>query len=78
MTSQKLKKRDRRGKGKTLRRCVIIGLHSISGGGVCPSVTLSTTNPTSTDIVVNLVIRDENQATDLYPICKTAQTHPVT
>jgi len=30
-----------------------------------------------TDTVVTLVIRDEKPATDVYPICRTAQTHPV-
>ena len=27
-------------------------------------------------MVVILVIRDKNPATEVYPICKTAQTHP--
>jgi len=27
-------------------------------------------------MVVTLVIRDKNPATEVYPICKTAQTHP--
>jgi len=50
---------------------------SVGGGGVgCPRVTLFTTNPTWTDMVVTLVIRDEKPATDEHPICKTAQTHP--
>jgi hypothetical protein len=43
--------------------------------GGYPSVTLSNTNPTWTDMVVTLVIRDEKPATEGYPICKSAQTH---
>jgi len=46
------------------------------GGGGCFSVTLSITNTTWTDTVVNMFIRDEKPGTDVYPICKSAQTHP--
>ena len=46
------------------------------GEGGCSSVTLSTTNPPWTDMVVTMVIRDEKPATGEYPICKIAQIHP--
>ena len=42
------------------------------GGRDYPSVNLSTTNPTWTD----MVIRDEKPAADLYPIYKSAQNYP--
>jgi hypothetical protein len=57
---------------------ILSGANGINGGGVegCPSITLCTTNPTWIDMVVTQVIRDDKPATDEYPICKTAQTHP--
>jgi len=45
------------------------------GEGGCHSVTVSTTNPIWTDMVVTLVIGTEKPATDVYPICKSAQTY---
>ena len=50
------------------------GINEGRGKGGC--VTLSTTNPPWTDMVVTLVIRDEKPATNKYPLCKTAQTDP--
>jgi hypothetical protein len=80
MTSQKLKKQSwERGSNVTdiSFGIILIGANRFTGGakgeGECPSVTLSTTNPTWTD--VTSVIRDEKPATDVYPICKSAQTH---
>ena len=43
-------------------------------GGGCPSVTLSATKPTWTDMVVTFVIRDEKPATDMNPIVNLTQT----
>jgi len=50
------------------------GKKKLMGG--CKNVTFSTTKRTWTEIVVTLVIRNEKPATDVYPICKSAQTDP--
>jgi hypothetical protein len=54
---------------------ILRGANGINSVGGYHNVNISTTDPNWTDIVVTLVIPDEKPARDVYPVCKTAQTH---
>jgi hypothetical protein len=48
-----------------------MGYTELLRDGESPSVTLSITNLTLTGMVLNLVLRHEKPATDVYPIFKS-------
>jgi hypothetical protein len=47
---------------------ILNGANEITGDGGSPSVTLSNTDSTWTDMVVNIFLRDEKPATEVYHI----------